>query len=99
MGGDAGLVVREVGNDVSPAFEVVDAKDDKEVFAGVSDEAKTTGATATAHGEDLITIDVVPGAGGVVPNGLFDDAEGDVLVFVVMDDTGSDDVRHAEEKG
>src|SRR5689334_12011216 len=72
----ASLVAGEVGDNVAPAFVVVDAESDDEVLAVVSSEADGTRGAATAHGEDLLAVGLGPGATiGVVPDGLFNDVE------------------------
>lgn len=85
---------RETRGHIAPALVVVDAEGDNEVFVAAF-EAEEAGGAAPAHGEDLLIVDLGPGATvGVVPDGLLDHLEPGVGVALV--EAASDGVRHSD---
>lgn len=71
----------------------MDTQGGNEVLAGVAHEAKRTAGTASAHGKDVGTVGLGPGAAiSVLPDGLLNDAEERVGVGLV--DLNGDGVRH-----
>ena len=94
---NACLVVLEVGDDISPAFVVVDAQSDDKVFTGVGNETKGAGSSATTHSENMHSVYKAPRSTvGVVPDRLLDDTEEGIVIGLV--DLGRDGVTHSRGK-
>jgi hypothetical protein len=82
---DASLLMSEVRDDVTPALVIVDAQRNDEVLSGVGHETKGAGRSATAHGEQVASIDFAPGSAiGIFPDRLLDDAEECILVGLIV---------------
>ena len=91
-GNDASsLIAREVRENVAPWLVVVDTQCDNVALVRVGQETKGATRPASAHSEQMVTVNLVPGSTiGVLPDCLLDNTEEYVpvalgLIYIHLD--------------